>query len=352
MKNKNNFKKLVMANRNESLQKVESIYIKDCDYKWVGGVYAPNNRIYGIPNKSNKILEIDPDNNSYELWGDIKTTGLKNWSGGCCWKDGFIYGFPRSSPNLLKIDIEKRECYEIPLNLNCDCVHDHHYSGVVTSDGIVYQPPASNNTILQIDLNTYVSKEIVLKKRLFRKAYYGGILAPNGRIYFFPRGHMTRIMVFEPETEKITYCKGILTNVSVVSAVIAEDGMIYAFSSYASGILKINPNEDKAKIILKNEVNGGYFGTQIGFNGKLYGIPGDAGCIYEFDPQSQKAEIVFYFDKGKQQNAKCAGGAIDRRGNIWAIPAKGEYIYKLVFNNKSILTTEERTEMSPLNECY
>ena len=30
------------------------------DYKWVGGVLAPNGKIYGIPLNSAQILEIDP----------------------------------------------------------------------------------------------------------------------------------------------------------------------------------------------------------------------------------------------------------------------------------------------------
>ena len=39
-------------------------------FKWIGGVLAPNGKIYGIPYNSTSILEIDPTNNSISTFGN------------------------------------------------------------------------------------------------------------------------------------------------------------------------------------------------------------------------------------------------------------------------------------------
>ena len=49
--------------------------------KWVGGVLAPNGKIYGIPFGSTTILEIDPEAQTASTFGSVGT-GAWKWYGG------------------------------------------------------------------------------------------------------------------------------------------------------------------------------------------------------------------------------------------------------------------------------
>ena len=69
--------------------------------KWLGGVLAPNGKIYGIPHNSNTVLCIDPSNNTTSTFGDLSGTG--KWSGGVLAPNGKIYGIPYSSTTVLCI---------------------------------------------------------------------------------------------------------------------------------------------------------------------------------------------------------------------------------------------------------
>ena len=70
--------------------------------KWLGGVLAPNGKIYGIPRNSTTVLCIDPSNNTTSTFGDLSGT-FKWYSGGLA-PNGKIYGIPRNSTTVLCID--------------------------------------------------------------------------------------------------------------------------------------------------------------------------------------------------------------------------------------------------------
>ena len=70
--------------------------------KWIGGVLAPNGKIYGIPYNSTQVLEIDPVTQTTTLFGSL--SGLEKWRGGVLAPNGKIYGIPASSTQVLEID--------------------------------------------------------------------------------------------------------------------------------------------------------------------------------------------------------------------------------------------------------
>ena len=69
--------------------------------KWVGGVLAPNGKIYGIPANSTQIVEIDPVAQTTALFGSL--AGGDKWIGGVLALNGKIYGIPRNSTQILEI---------------------------------------------------------------------------------------------------------------------------------------------------------------------------------------------------------------------------------------------------------
>ena len=69
--------------------------------KYAGGVLAPNGKIYCIPFNSNQVLEIDPSNNTTNLFGNI--SGSAKYTGGVLAPNGKIYGISWSSSEILEI---------------------------------------------------------------------------------------------------------------------------------------------------------------------------------------------------------------------------------------------------------
>ena len=70
--------------------------------KWIGGVLAPNGKIYGIPSSSTTVLCIDPSNNTTSTFGSL--SGIGKWAGGVLAPNGKIYGIPLNSTTVLCID--------------------------------------------------------------------------------------------------------------------------------------------------------------------------------------------------------------------------------------------------------
>jgi hypothetical protein len=120
--------------------------------KWVGGVLAPNGKIYGIPFYSTTVLCIDPSNNTVSTFGSL--TGSGKWIGGVLAPNGKIYGIPLESTTVLCID-------------------------------------PSNNTI-----STFGSLSGSGK-------WYGGVLAPNGKIYGIPC-NSTTVLCIDPSNNTIS----------------------------------------------------------------------------------------------------------------------------------------------------
>ena len=72
--------------------------------KWLGGVLAPNGKIYGIPRDSTSVLIIDPVTNTADTTTIAGLSGTIKWEGGVLAPNGKIYAIPRNSTSVLIID--------------------------------------------------------------------------------------------------------------------------------------------------------------------------------------------------------------------------------------------------------
>lgn len=320
---------LLNTNKSVTINDIESIEI-DCDnkkYKWVGAVYY-NDKFYCIPNGTNKFLVYDIKKNDYNYIPIDEEENPFMWTGGCEYL-GKIYAFPRTSNKLLSLDTKNNQVELINLKLKYH--KEHHYGGVATENGIIYQPPRNSSHILKIDLNKKEAKKIYILPKLLgiKYNYTTGIIHTNNNIYFFPEqnGH---IMVLNIDTEEITFMKEKLSSM-VFDAAISENGNIYGFSAYEKGILKIDVKNGTSKMIHQEIGIPGCYGTKLGINGKIYGIPGNGNKIYEYDPKTEKVTIIKTLEEKK--DAKCAGGIITKDGTIYTVPALGNKIYKYNFKN-------------------
>lgn len=300
--------------------------------KWVGSVNY-NNTMYCIPNKINKILKVDMNNDNISYIDFESEEDGFRWSGGTVYNSK-IYCFPRKSNKLLVIDPQNNDSIQM-IDLGIDYDNEHHYGGVLNSKGIIIQPPRKNNTVMIIDLNNFTTKEIKISPKYVKFSYSNCFYLDDEHIYFFPECN-EKILVFNSISNNY-YFIGNKISTMVFSGAIS-DNCIFGFSGYCKGILKIDLKTNYSKMI-NCETNFGSNGTIRGINGKLYSIPGNSDCIYEFDPISNKYDVIYKIKSNL--NAKCAGGSVSYDGTIYTVPARGNNIYKIEFDKKIRLTDDE-----------
>lgn len=328
-------------------QQHKSIGSFDFDFKWVGGCLAENGRIYGITNGNRQVLEINPETDTYCLFGNLSSGSFK-WSGCGIWKNGKIYGYPRSANSVLIIDPLTQGVEEVDLGTNYE--PNHHYGGCIVGD-YMYLAPRAANHILKINLKTWQIERLGEDILTDITRYSACIYHPNGYIYFIPE-YNAKVLKLNPLNDAITELGSVLQSCSVYGASVAPNNKcIYGFTNRTNGgILKIDVvNNDTISFIHEGIVGTGYYSTELALNGKLYSGVGNGTDVWELDPTNDTVTIVDTISDtvgGDYNEAKCAGGVLAENGSIYLIPAKGRHIYKLEFDGQVVRTMPRKVLMS------
>lgn len=112
------------------------------------------------------------------------------------------------------------------------------------------------------------------------------------------------VIKFNPVTEEYQYIGKVIKEAMVFSAVIAEDGYIYGYGLY-NGMLKIDVYNEQSEMIF-DHIYFGCYGSKLGVNGKIYGIPGNGTEFWEYDLKSNSIRSCGMYPG--ETKAKCAGG--------------------------------------------
>lgn len=310
-------------------------------HKWVGAQNV-GGCVYGIPNDMNAVLKHTEKKSTY--LGDLGSDLFK-WTGGCLWND-CLYGFPRSSNCLLKMPLDA-ESIEL-IDLEESYSKEHHYGGVCAQNGMIYQPPRDSDHILAWDLEIEKARRIYLVPESSNKKfrYCGSVLHPNGNAYFLPEMG-ERVICLETETRKWKFI-GDPIDAMVFDAKIAVDGMIYGFSAYCDGILKLDVEKEHVEMIHR-EISPGAYGTKLGVNGHLYSIPGDGGQVWDYDPWTDSLKSIYQFPNDCV--AKFAGGTSLSNGDICAVPARANQLLKLKTDAEHMKIPED-IYRDYFSDCY
>jgi hypothetical protein len=73
-------------------------------YRWLGGVLAPNGKIYGMPFNIASVLIIDPMVGTTDTTSMVGLSGSDKWMGGMLAPNGKIYAMPCNIALVLIID--------------------------------------------------------------------------------------------------------------------------------------------------------------------------------------------------------------------------------------------------------
>ena len=294
--------------------------------KWIGGVLAPNGKIYGIPYDSSSVLIIDPETNQ----ADTSITGLdgnSKWAGGVLASNGKIYGIPYDSPSVLIIDPETEQ-------VNTSSITGLNglgkwAGGVLAPNGKIYGIPYDSSSVLVIDTGTNPENISYITGLIGERKWLGGVLAPNGKIYGIPYDSSS-ILVIDTDTDTISYIPLLVGNNSGkwIGGVLAPNGKIYGIPSNSSSILVIDPETDT---IVINEIIGitGQFikwtGGILGLDGNIYGIPYNNSSVLIIDPDTEEVnttDITGLVSGGE----KWFGGVLVPNGKIYGMPSNSSSV--------------------------
>ena len=245
--------------------------------KWIGGVLAPNGKIIGIPcalqtsasplstslaepslptrcvaDAAESVLEIDPLTHEVSTFGVISSSVKRKWVEGVLARNGKIYAIVRSTP--LEHSPTPAAAEPTPRMI----------------PGVQLAQPYDAPTILEIDPVTHALETFGNVGKEPCK-WYGGVLAPNDKIYAIPYASQF-VMEISPESK--------------TAAIFATVGP--GWGKWSGGVLA--------------------------GNGKIYGIPALATSLLEIDVNSRMVTPYGMLPGGEQFQDKWNGGVLAPNG--------------------------------------
>lgn len=264
---------LIIDSVNKSVQKLGQFpFLGRTSYS--GGVLAPNGKIYFAPYEATNILVIDPKTDTFEEIGTF--TGMTKYSGIIMAPNGKIYCIPYNAEQILVIDPETNK-----FEFFGSFTGKSKYSGtVLAKNGKIYCIPQQASSILVIDPETNTTSEIPCP--LANSKYYGGVLAPNGKIYCAPCTG-TSLLVIDPATDSYKHVGSLSGDRLYMAGALAPDGKIYFAPRSTSSILVVNPTTDEMEFIGSYQGAEKYSGAIMASNGKIYLPPSHEDSVMEID---------------------------------------------------------------------
>jgi hypothetical protein len=174
-------------------------------------------------------------------------------------------------------------------------------------------------------------------------SYKGAELGSDNRIYFVP-GHAARVMVCDPETEKVEQIgPSFVGKYKWLRAVgVKENEIIYGIPCNSESILRIHvPTEQISTIPIPYEefytdpliaeeqrkMEGKYHGGGIAADGYVYAIPQNAWHVLQIDPVTEKVSFVGPLLEGR---FKWSGGALGMPdGAIYCVPHNSAHVLRI-----------------------
>ena len=327
--------------------------------RWIGGVLAPNGKIYGIPYRNTNVLIIDPLKNTYDTTtiSGLSSQFTKYW-GGVLAPNGKIYGIPYDSTNVLIIDTYNNTYDTSTIEGISGSLKWN--GGVLSPNGKIYGIPFNSTSVIIIDPLTNTYDTTTITGLAGSGKWAGGVLGLNGKIYGIPY-NSTNVLIIDPnstissilfttatynDVTKTLTCTGttFLTSILVGDNIIItlingqkftgyvqtvnnnlELTFIYNLGVLSSPIVSLQKTRlaDITNISGISALGAKYYGGVLAQNGNIYCIPHqqtNVGIIFPSTDTFNSTSMTGLSNVGMSFPFKYAGGVLSQNGKIYGIP--------------------------------
>ena len=158
--------------------------------------------------------------------------------------------------------------------------------------------------------------------------WFGGVLAPNGKIYCVPQS-ATSILVIDPSNDTwYTFGSGSLSGNTWTSGVLAPNGKIYCCPGSATQVLVIDPSNDTFyKFGSLPAGKGKWHSSVLAPGGIMYGIPALSTAILRVDTKTDTAAT--FGGPFSSLALKWLSACLAPNGNIYCVPGNETGILKI-----------------------
>jgi hypothetical protein len=202
------------------------------------------------------------------------------------------------------------------------------YGGVLAPNGKIYAIPWDSTSVLIIDPETDTADESTISGlSSTTEKWLGGVLAPNGKIYCIPwNSDCILILNTETNTYDDTTIAGLIGSAKWNGGVLAPNGKIYAVPCDATNVLIIDPvtnTYDDTTITVPGDAEKWYGGV-LAPNGKIYCVPWNYDRVLIIDPVTNTADYTTISVPPEQY--KWVGGVLAPNGKIYGIPRDFDHV--------------------------
>lgn len=219
----------------------------------------------------------------------------------------------------------------------------YYIGGVLAPNGCIYFIP-DNSNVGVLKFNPIQNTQTILSiPSGSGSAWLGGVIAKNGKIYCAP-DFGTKILVINTLTDQITTLSTGLTSTSWTGGVLAYTGKIYLTPGNSDVMLIIDPTTDAVDNTSITGLNTGYGSTTSKWfsgvqapNGFLYFPPYLSDKILKVNPATNAVSSI---SVGSGGTGKYFGACITQEGNMFLIPGNSGVISSfLILNTNNDTTT-------------
>jgi hypothetical protein len=294
---------------------------------YLGGESGPDGRIYCIPGHSDRVLVIDPSTDECKQIGP-SFPGKFKWLRGIRASNDIIYGLQCHADCILRIDatdaaddISRVKISTIPIPYDTffenpeeseqerHMIWKYHGGSISKIDGCIYCIPQSATRVLRIDPEgdkcTFVGPKLEGKYK-----WYGGLAAKDGAIYGIPHNSGSVLRIYPIGEDVQVTLHGDLGSSAHQwhGGGLSSDGTIVCIPNNASKVLLVHPckpGEDEPVL-------------QIIGNSDVVGTGSNSGR--------------------KDRKYKYLGSVSDRNSNVYCLPSGTEKVLRI---NTTRMTIDE-----------
>eukprot|EP00931_Biecheleriopsis_adriatica_P067006 TRINITY_DN41210_c0_g1_i1.p1 TRINITY_DN41210_c0_g1~~TRINITY_DN41210_c0_g1_i1.p1 ORF type:complete len:752 (-),score=125.14 TRINITY_DN41210_c0_g1_i1:18-2225(-) len=293
--------------------------------KWRHSSLAPNGAIYAVPWKASSVLKIDASAR-VSLLGSFGVSLVGAW-GFSVSAGSAIVGIPWGASDVLCIDSSTDD---ISTFGDFGSEPGKWRYATASSSGVIYALPLAATSVLRIDVSSRSAKQI---GSLHGGSYKWASGVQVGQWLFGLPDSACSILQLNMEhasvwTQGDLSCQGVQSH-KWRSAVVADNGAIYAVPFTADSVLKIVHSFSGVQVSTF-----GNFGSLFGKwghavsarSGAIYGVPHNAASVLKVTPGT---DDVSTFGALGASEAKWKQGVVATNGIIYCIPNAAETILKI-----------------------